>query len=136
MNQLIDTQSFKGNFLSFVFCMLLSVTLISCDSSDENGVGPDPTAPSVSELIQEDGELSILVQLINQSGLNTDLEAEGSFTVFAPTDSVLESQNLDNLSEEQLKSILSYHVVPSNLVSDDILNTEKSFQTAHQYLYI
>lgn len=129
MYQLIDTHTIKGNLFSFFFCLLLTVTLISCDSSDENTVGPDPDAPSVSELMQDDGELSVLVQLINQSGLNADLEAEGSFTVFAPTDSVLESQNLNNLSDEQLKSILSYHVVPSNLVSDDILNGEKSFQT-------
>lgn len=130
MNQLTDTHFFKYRLHSLFFSLLLAVTLISCDSSDENSVGPDPNAPAVSEIMQNDGELSVLAQLVGQSGLIAELEAGGAFTIFAPTDSVLESQNLDNLSDEQLKSILSYHIVPSKLASDDILNTENSYQTA------
>ncbi|MEO0988293.1 MAG: fasciclin domain-containing protein [Cyanobacteria bacterium J06639_14] len=68
-----------------------------------------------------------LVQAVQAAGLVDTLSSEGPFTVFAPTDdafddlpdgvleALLEPENLDLLTE-----ILTYHVVPDEVTSDEL----------------
>jgi uncharacterized surface protein with fasciclin (FAS1) repeats len=65
-----------------------------------------------------------LVQLVEAAGLVETLKSEGPFTVFAPTDEAfaeLPEGTLQDLlapeNREQLVTILTYHVVPSEVPS-------------------
>jgi uncharacterized surface protein with fasciclin (FAS1) repeats len=65
-----------------------------------------------------------LVQLVEAAGLVETLKGEGPFTVFAPTDEAfaeLPEGTLQDLlapeNREQLVTILTYHVVPSEVPS-------------------
>lgn len=75
------------------------------------------------------GTFNTLIAAVGAAGLADVLGAQGPFTVFAPTDaafsalpagtvdSLLEPQNLD-----QLKAILSYHVIGGRVSAGDALN--------------
>ena len=82
------------------------------------------------------GNFSTLIAAVEAAGLQDVLSGDGPFTVFAPTDaafaalpagtveSLLEPENLD-----QLKAVLTYHVVPANLMSSQIRNGDNVVKT-------
>jgi uncharacterized surface protein with fasciclin (FAS1) repeats len=74
------------------------------------------------------GKFNTLVAAIKAAGLVDTLKGPGPFTVFAPTDEAfakLPAGTLDNLlkpeNKEQLKKILTYHVVPGNVMAKDVV---------------
>ncbi len=77
------------------------------------------------------GEFNTLVAAVIQADLVATLQSEGPFTVFAPTDAAFEALGVDlaSLSNEDLTSILLYHVVPGNVFSSDL--SEGSVATAN-----
>eukprot|EP00761_Pharyngomonas_kirbyi_P007052 gb/GECH01007061.1/.p1 GENE.gb/GECH01007061.1/~~gb/GECH01007061.1/.p1 ORF type:complete len:328 (+),score=74.83 gb/GECH01007061.1/:1-984(+) len=63
-----------------------------------------------------------LVSLIDQAGLNSTL-ASTTLTIFAPSNDAL--ANLGSVSESELQSLLSYHVIPnSEVASSDLSNNQ------------
>ncbi|MCG8358697.1 MAG: fasciclin domain-containing protein [Kiloniellales bacterium] len=73
------------------------------------------------------GQFNTLVAAVQAAGLVETLKGEGPFTVFAPTDEAfakLPEGTLDSLllpeNKEQLVAILTYHVVPGKVTSEDI----------------
>jgi uncharacterized surface protein with fasciclin (FAS1) repeats len=73
------------------------------------------------------GSFNTLAAALKAGGLVDTLKGEGPFTVFAPTDeafSKLPAGTLENLlkpeNKEQLKSILTYHVVSGKVKSKDV----------------
>jgi uncharacterized surface protein with fasciclin (FAS1) repeats len=73
--------------------------------------------------------LSTLVTAVKAAGLVETLQGQGPFTVFAPTNDAfakLPAGTLDTLlrpeNVEQLKSILTYHVVSGKVLSKDLSN--------------
>lgn len=73
------------------------------------------------------GSFKTLVTAVKAAGLVETLKGDGPFTVFAPTDAAfakLPKGTLASLLEPgnkaKLKAILTYHVVPSNVVSGDL----------------
>jgi len=69
-----------------------------------------------------------LVAAVTEAGLVETQSGEGPFTVFAPTDdafaAALESMEMtaeELLASEDLSSILTYHVVASNLMAADVI---------------
>lgn len=96
---------------------------------------PDPTDPDTSatdntlaQFIEEQDDLSSLYQAITAAGLEDSLGAEGSFTVLAPVNSAFdnlpEGLGVGNLSEEQLSTLISYHIIPSGLSSGELSEQE------------
>lgn len=97
----------------------------------------EQAAPSSMLLAQEPGTIvdvasgsdsfDTLVQAVQAAGLADTLSGEGPYTVFAPTDeafdnlpdgaldALLEPENRDLLTE-----ILTYHVVPDEVTSDEL----------------
>lgn len=68
-----------------------------------------------------------LLAAINAAGLAETLKGEGPFTVFAPTNSAFEAlpegmvvKLLEPANKEMLTNILTYHVVPKKLLSENI----------------
>ena len=97
----------------------------------------EPSAPSSMLLAQTPGTIvdvadgndsfDTLVQAVQTAGLADTLSSDGTFTVFAPTDeafddlpdgaleALLEPENRDLLTD-----ILTYHVVPDEVTSDEL----------------
>ena len=90
------------------------------------GACATPQAPSpITDTAQRTPQLSTLTKLINDAGLAETLRGPGPFTVFAPSDEAFKAvpaKTLDELSKDKelLKSVLTYHVLPSKVMAADI----------------
>merc|ERR1711874_896418 len=89
------------------------------------------TKPNIVELAQSVDDLSTLVAAVVAGDLVETLSSPGPFTVFAPTNegfAALPAGTLDTLlkpeNKDQLVDILTYHVLPEQVLSTDL----KSFQ--------
>jgi uncharacterized surface protein with fasciclin (FAS1) repeats len=67
------------------------------------------------------------VAAVQAAGLVDALKADGPYTVFAPTDEAfakLPAGTVDNLLKpeniEQLRAVLTYHVVPGKIMAKDV----------------
>jgi uncharacterized surface protein with fasciclin (FAS1) repeats len=74
------------------------------------------------------GSFKTLAQALQAADLVTTLKGTGPFTVFAPTDEAfarLPAGTLDTLlkpeNKDQLRRILTYHVVPGKVLAADVL---------------
>ena len=117
--------------LSLVFSFS---ALIACGS--DGGTSPAPLNESASsppldgpgtilEVAQSAGNFETLLTAVDAAGLESTLaDANGEFTVFAPTDEAFEALpdgTLDSLlaDPEQLSNILLYHVIADSTVASD-----------------
>ncbi|SFE36731.1 fasciclin domain-containing protein [Roseivivax sediminis] len=82
---------------------------------------------NIVETAQEAGDFETLLAAAESAGLVETLTGEGPFTVFAPTDEAFEALpegTVDELlmeeNQDQLTSILTYHVVPGAVMSSDL----------------
>jgi len=99
---------------------LFSITLTSCNE-DDNEVAP---TQDIVALAQGNPELSTLVTALTKyPDLVSTLSGNGTFTVFAPTNTAFQGlltaigqTDLNNIPESVLKSVLQYHVVSSATV--------------------
>lgn len=96
-------------------------------SETEEPAMEEPDEPNIVELAQSQESLSTLVQAVQAAGLVETLSGEGPFTVFAPTNEAFDALpegTLDNLlkpeNQDQLKAVLTYHVVASEVMSTDL----------------
>merc|ERR1719482_918154 len=87
--------------------------------------------PNIVELAQSVDDLSTLVAAVAAGDLVETLSSPGPFTVFAPTNEAfgaLPEGTLDSLlkpeNKDQLVDILTYHVLPQQVLSTDL----QSFQ--------
>lgn len=81
----------------------------------------------IVSLAQDTENLSTLVAAIEAAGLVDVLKSEGPFTVFAPTNAAFEALpdgTLESLlmpeNRDQLVQILTYHVIPAEVMSGDL----------------
>merc|ERR1711913_10264 len=88
--------------------------------------GPEPTV-NIVELAQSVPDLSTLVAAVVAGDLAETLSSPGPFTVFAPTNEAfgaLPEGTLDTLlkpeNKDQLVNILTYHVLPAQVLSTDL----------------
>ena len=116
----------------FAISVAQTATAGSCGGGDHShGDGH-----TVVDKAAADGNFSTLIAAVEAAGLQDVLSGDGPFTVFAPTDaafaalpagtveSLLKPENLD-----QLKAILTYHVVPANVMSSQIRNGDNFVKT-------
>lgn len=89
---------------------------------------------SIVDIAVGDKRFSTLVSLLKKANLVSELQKNGPFTVFAPTDDAFK-ELLNTLDEstkkkleqkEFLKSVLLYHVIPSKVLASDVVNTLKN----------
>merc|ERR1712025_1474529 len=83
--------------------------------------------PNIVELAQSVDDLSTLVAAVVAGDLVDTLSSPGPFTVFAPTNEAfagLPEGTLDSLlkpeNKDQLVDILTYHVLPAQVLSTDL----------------
>merc|ERR1712070_395392 len=89
------------------------------------------STPNIVELAQSVDDLSTLVTAVVAADMGDTLSSPGPFTVFAPTNegfAALPDGTVDSLlkpeNKAQLADILTYHVLPEQVLSSDL----KSFQ--------
>jgi uncharacterized surface protein with fasciclin (FAS1) repeats len=77
------------------------------------------------------GNFSTLLKAVEVAGLRDLLQAEGSFTLMAPTDAAFEDLPEGHLEEllqdvPRLKRVVSYHMLSGDVRSDDLLQIDEA----------
>jgi transforming growth factor-beta-induced protein len=98
-------------------------------------------ATNIIDTAEEAGGFEILLDAVESAGLKTTLQFLGPFTAFAPSDEAfgaLPDGTLDNLSAEELTSILTYHVVDGAVMSTDLTAQQSvpSLQGDHIFIEV
>lgn len=95
--------------------------------------GSTSAAGTILDVAQKNGNFTILLDAVQQAGLEGALSGSGPFTVLAPTDAAFEALlNGNNLTEEQLlqakelADILQYHVLSGKLLAADMTNGSRA----------
>ena len=94
--------------------------------------------PDIVEIAASNGSFNTLVAAVTAAGLVDTLKGPGPFTVFAPTDAAfaaLPAGTVDSLllpeNKDQLVAILTYHVVPGAVTSDQLAGQRLSVATVN-----
>ena len=118
----------------------LGVFISACGDDGDEGSAATAGQPESAQTAQQDivalaqGEqnLSTLVEAVTAAKLVGTLQGKGPYTVFSPTNqafAALDDQQLNQLlrpaNRDQLKSILTYHVVPGELTADKLEDGQK-----------
>ena len=89
------------------------------------------------------GTFNTLVAAVTAADLGDVLKGDGPFTVFAPTDEAfakLPAGTLESLlkpeNKAQLQAILTYHVVPGNVMASDVVKLDSAATVNGQSLSI
>jgi len=102
----------------------------------------EPTQ-NIVELAQSVPDLSTLVTAVVAGDLVDTLSSPGPFTVFAPSNDAfgsLPDGTLDSLlkpeNKEKLVDILTYHVLPEQVMSTDLKPWQRAITVEGKYLYV
>jgi uncharacterized surface protein with fasciclin (FAS1) repeats len=82
-------------------------------------------AETIVDVASGNPDFSTLVTAVQEADLVETLSGEGPYTVFAPTNDAFAKIPADQLNailadKEQLTAILTYHVLPSEVMSSDL----------------
>lgn len=115
-----------------VMVLGLVAAVAGCEKKPEATTEALPETQQTADIVDTAiaaGTFTALVNALGAAGLVETLKAPGPFTVFAPTDdafAALAPGTLDELMKpekvEDLKAILTYHVVPGKVVASDLAN--------------
>ncbi|MDO6744426.1 fasciclin domain-containing protein [Tenacibaculum soleae] len=116
-----------------------SVAVTTADIQASNGVIHiiddvmlmSPLFDSIVEIASGNDNFTTLVAALQKADLVSALQADGPFTVFAPTNDAFQAlldsnsswNSLDDIPVETLKSVLLYHVLGSKVMSSDLSDT-------------
>ena len=116
-----------------------SVSVTQADILAKNGVIhainevllPGELPKDITDLAIATPDLSILVQALQKANLVSALQADGPFTVFAPTNAAFQAlldsnaswNSLDDIPVDVLTNVLLFHVVSGNIKSTDLSDT-------------
>jgi transforming growth factor-beta-induced protein len=105
-----------------VLFLAAALVLAGCDNDDDDGgmgTMPDPT---ITELAGNASNLSTLAGALGQAGLDDDLNGDGPFTVFAPSNTAFQQIDVNDLTADSdlLEEVLTYHVVQGEITASDI----------------
>ena len=96
-------------------------------------VGAQAAEKDIVDTAVAAGQFQTLAAALEAAGLVATLKGEGPFTVFAPTDEAfakLPSGTVETLLKEenkdQLTAILTYHVVPGKVMSQDVAGIDEA----------
>ncbi|HII06848.1 MAG TPA: fasciclin domain-containing protein [Methanotrichaceae archaeon] len=104
----------KKAFIALIFVSVLSIGI--CAALDEE-------TKTIVETATDDGNFNTLIAAIEAAGLTDDLNGEGPFTVFAPTNVAFEAvEGLDMNDTEALAEMVTYHVVDGEYMAADVVN--------------
>lgn len=114
----------------------LRVVVGDSPATGETGT-PDNSAVSIADaLAGQPGEFSVLLSLLDSSGLGESLPGSGPFTLFAPTDEafgLLPQRFVDGLAAnpENLSRLLQNHIAGGVQLAADLLATPPTMLSGH-----
>ncbi|MFB0614185.1 fasciclin domain-containing protein [Aurantiacibacter poecillastricola] len=94
--------------------------------ADEMANAEATTPGTIVEVAQGNPDFSTLVSAVTAADLGETLSGDGPYTVFAPTNEAFDAlpegtlESLTTEDTEQLGNILTYHVVPSEVMAADL----------------
>ena len=116
----------------FLFIGLLTLNLFVLTScGDDDTTDPETEVMSIVDTAIATDDLSILVEALQAADLVTALQADGPFTVFAPTNQAFQDlldatpawTTLSDIPTETLKNVLLFHVVSGDVKAADLTDT-------------
>lgn len=123
------------NYLKLLLGLfVLSFIVFSCD--DNNDDMPVESSKTITTLVSENANLSLLKTAVIRAGLAETLSANGTFTVFAPTNEAFASAGLGTeaainaVPVETLKNILLYHLFSQRYPAANIPTGTTELSTA------
>ncbi len=126
--ELILKTSSPARYLWIVAFMLVSFTFTftSCSDEDDDKMVVEETN-TIVDIALKDASFSILVDALTKAELVSALNGTTKYTVFAPTNSAFQNllndlgaTSLDDISKEELQTILMYHVVAGTNTSSNL----------------
>jgi uncharacterized surface protein with fasciclin (FAS1) repeats len=112
--------------------LIVGFALSAVAMADQHGMKKEPAADIIDVAVSV-GQFKTLAAALDAADLVEPLKGDGPFTVFAPTDaafeklpagtveSLLKPENID-----QLVAILTYHVLPGNIMAADVVMLESA----------
>jgi transforming growth factor-beta-induced protein len=120
----------KKNMKLYSLMMIAVASLFflsACNKEDDDMPQNQPEMKNIVQVASETQDFSILVEALQKAELVSALQADGPFTVFAPTNqafndlfSTLGVSGIADLSKETLTPILLYHVVGQEAMSGSL----------------
>lgn len=110
--------------------LVLSVfVFVACDDDDTDDTPATPMDIVDTAIATED--LSILVDALTQAGLVSALQADGPFTVFAPTNTAFQAlldsnddwNTLNDIDNATLANVLKFHVIAADVKAADLTDS-------------
>ena len=97
-----------------------------------------PKDPDIVDIAASNDDFSTLVAAVKAAGLVETLKGDGPFTVFAPTNAAfaaLPDGTVESLlkpeNRDQLVAVLTYHVVPGAVTSDQLAGQRLNVATVN-----
>ncbi len=117
----------KRNFTT-LFVAVLVISVLTFASTDYMS---SMEKKSIVETAVSAGQFNTLVTAVKAADLVEVLSGPGPFTVFAPTDDAfakLPEGTVEALlqNKEQLKAVLTYHVVAGKVMASDVVNLKSA----------
>lgn len=117
------------------FLLLISLTFLYASGGDRHA------KKDIVETAVEAGKFKTLATALEAADLVGALQAEGPYTVFAPTDEAFAKLPEGTVAgllkdKEALKKVLLYHVVSGNVTADKVVTLDKAETLAGQNVMI
>jgi transforming growth factor-beta-induced protein len=122
--------------LSFALCMALATSFVLPANLFSADVQCAPTSAKAKDIVDTAvaaGSFKTLATALKAADLVATLKGKGPFTVFAPTDEAfakLQKGTVEDLlkpeNKAKLTAILTYHVVPGNVMAADVVKLSKA----------
>lgn len=115
----------------FLFIGLLTLNLFVTSCSDDDSTDPGTEEMSIVDTAIATDDLSILVDALTSANLVAALQADGPFTVFAPTNQAFQDlldatpawTTLEDIPADVLENVLLFHVVSGEVRAADLTDT-------------
>jgi len=117
----------KRNFTTLLVAVLVISVLTFASTGSMNRMGKK----SIVETAVSAGQFKTLVTAVKAADLVEVLSGPGPFTVFAPTDDAFAKLPVGTVeallqNKEQLKAVLTYHVVSGKVMASDVVNLKSA----------
>ncbi|WP_010181303.1 fasciclin domain-containing protein [Aquimarina agarilytica] len=114
-----------SEFLKFALLSIIVMATFSCSDDDDNSDMKDEKQ-SIAAIVESGENFTLLEMALKDTGLLSTFEGEGTFTVFAPTDTAFQALLTElgveyaDLTKETLEAVLKMHVLTSVVASTDL----------------
>jgi uncharacterized surface protein with fasciclin (FAS1) repeats len=124
-----------------VLC-LLSLVLVACsddkDSKSDETTTTTEKKKSIVDVASGNDDFSTLVSLVKDANLDSLLQADGTYTVFAPTNDAFAKVPAETLAAikanpDALKAVLTYHAVSTEVLMSSDFTDGQVIETASGY---